>query len=161
MYLVDVDNGLALFLRSKHDALQPLFKFAAVLGSGYDTAEVKLIDAVALQLFRHTAFLYSFRQTIDEGSLSHTRFAYMQRIVLLLAAQNADSLFQFLLPPDKRIVAVQIIVYAGYEVFPGLVLLVAVFMLFVIVVVAVFINQHTCKLGHIVFQSTLQDIGRP
>ena len=120
MYLVDIYNCFAFLTNAVHDALYSFLEIASELRSGKQRTEVERVYAVVFKTFRHLALLYQRSQSVHESSLSHPRFAYMQRVVLILTAQHLYGTLQFCLTPYEWIVVGKLVVDAGHEFTPQL-----------------------------------------
>ena len=55
-------------------ALEALFKFALVLGTGHERTHVEREDALVAQVLRHVAASDALCQTFDDGSFTGTGF---------------------------------------------------------------------------------------
>ena len=84
------------------------------------------VDARAGQSFRHTAVANEGGETVDERRLAHTGIADVEGIVFVEATEHADGAFEFRFAADEGIVAVDVVVDAGDEAAPVVVLLVVV-----------------------------------
>ena len=65
-------------------------------------------------------------EAVDERRLAHTRIADVEGIVLVEATEHADGAFEFRFAADEGIVAVDVVVDAGHEAAPVVVLLMVV-----------------------------------
>ena len=135
MDLVDINDVLgALLLNAVHDLLDAVLEVATILGACKKGADVELIDAAALETLGHTAFLNHSGKAPDEGGLPHSGLAHMQRIVLIATAEHLDSTLQLLLATDEGIVVLEVIVHAGNESAPGVLVFASTCLLFQMVV---------------------------
>ena len=163
MNFIDIDNGVPFLADTFHNHLQPFFEVASELCPCQQASQVEGIDAGMLQAFRHIAAFDAGCQSVGEGSLSDTRFADVERVVLFLAAQYLDGAFQFGFAAYQRVMLVQGIVQAGDVVAPGL--LSGVFFLLSVVPVLVVCliggNQFLHEFGLFAVQLCLQQVCRP
>ena len=118
--LIDVDNGIALSNRSFHHHLDALLEVTTKLRAGKHRPHVHLVDATALQTFRHLTTLNALSQSIHQGRLAYTRFAHMQRVVFLLPTEHLNSALQFLITADEGIMVGKCVVDTGDKASPGL-----------------------------------------
>ena len=123
---VDVGNGVPLFGHAVDDAEESLLELAAILRSAEEGAEMEGVDARAGEAFGHTAVANESGEAVDERGLAHAGIADVEGIVLVETAEHADGAFEFRLAADEGIVAVDVVVDAGDEVAPVVVLLVVV-----------------------------------
>ena len=120
MNLVDINNVLiALFEDAIHNLLDAVFEIATILGAGKQRADVELINAAALQSLGHTTLFYHTGQAPDKCCLTHTRFAHMQRIILVFATKHLDGSLQLGLATNERIVILIQLVHTGNQLAPG------------------------------------------
>ncbi|MNL39554.1 hypothetical protein D3C87_1618390 [compost metagenome] len=83
MHLVDEQDDIAVFgLHFVEHALQPLFEFAAILGTGNQRAHVERHQLLVLQAFRHVAIDDTKRQTFGDRRLADAGFADQHGVVL-------------------------------------------------------------------------------
>ncbi len=102
--LVDEQDNLPLrLLYLVEDGLQPLLKLAPVLGTGDQGAHVQGEDGLVLQGGRHVALDDPLGQALGDGGLAHAGLADEHRVVLALAAQDADDVADLVVPADHRI----------------------------------------------------------
>ena len=112
-------------------------------------------------------------QPIDQCRLAYAGLTYMQRVVLLLAAEYLDGAFQFGFATNERVLLVHDIVEAGHQLSPG-----AVFVIIIqnrIVGVFHFRNQtcqevlfltlqlafeQPCSIAVLQFQQSLHQMGQ-
>ena len=162
MYLVDIHNIIiALLLNAVHDHLDAVFEIAAILRSCQQRAHIELVDFAAFQSLRHSPFFNQPGQSPDESRLAYSRFAHMQRIVLVSAAQHLNGSLEFLLTANQRILLLVEVVHAGDEPSPGCLMLVFSCLLLQMVVVVIAADELTHKLALITAQGVLQQIAGP
>ena len=101
-FVDEEDDGIVLFDDVK-DALDPFFKFAAVLGTGDDAGQVEGENALVQQAVRHVAVDDALGQAFGNGRLADARCANEDRIVLGPAAEDLDDPADFLFPADDRV----------------------------------------------------------
>jgi hypothetical protein len=100
MHLVDEQQDLALFLgHFLDDLLDTVLELAAVLGAGEQGAQIEGEQPLALQALGDVTFDQTAGETLDHGSLAHTRRTDQHRVVLGPAAENLDH------PPDLFVAA--------------------------------------------------------
>ena len=115
----------------------------------------------ALQPLRHTSLLDHPCQAPDKGCLADARLAYMQRIVLVAAAQHLHRPGEFLLTTYQRIVFLIEVVHAGHQPSPGCLVLPLARLLFQMVVELIGTDQLAHEVALLVAQCLLQQITGP
>jgi hypothetical protein len=85
------------------DGFKPFFELAAVFRAGDERAHVEGHNPFIFQTFRDIAAHNSQRQTLDNGGLSHSRFADQDRVVLGTPGKHLDDAADFFIPADYRI----------------------------------------------------------
>ena len=105
------DLALALLDLVEH-GLQPFLKLAAELGARDQRAHVERKDRVVLEPFRHVAAVDADSQPFDYGRLADAWLADQHRVVLRLAAQDADHAADLLVAADDR---VELVVARGFD----------------------------------------------
>ena len=118
MDFVDIEDGALLGSDAFHDRLEAFLKVAAVLRTGNERAEVKLVDLDVPQRLGHIGIDDALSQAINNRGLAHSRLADVQRIVLVLAAQHLDGAVKFLFTADKGVVVGKVVVDAQHIVTP-------------------------------------------
>ena len=104
MQLVDEEQDLALALADfLQHGLQPLLKFAPVLGAGDERAHVQGEDGLVLQAFGHIAADDPLGQALGDGGLAHAGLTDEHRVVLGLAGEDADDVSDLVIPADHRV----------------------------------------------------------
>ena len=83
--------------------LQPLLKLPPVLGPGDEGTHVQGKDGLVLQPRGHVALHNPLGQPLGDGGLAHPRLPDEHRVVLALAAQNADHVADLVVPADDRV----------------------------------------------------------
>ena len=102
--LVDKQNNPSF--RGRHflqHGFQPLFEFAAVLGSGNQRPHVKGNQFLVFEPFRHVAAHDPVRQPFHDRGLADTRFSDQHRIVLRPARKNLNRTADLVIAPDHGI----------------------------------------------------------
>ncbi len=104
MQLVNEQQNLpvALLNLGQH-GFQALLKFTAELGARDEGAHVQGKDAAFFQVVRHVAAHDALGQAFGDGGLAHAGLANQHRVVLGLAAQDADDITDFAVTPDDRV----------------------------------------------------------
>ena len=116
--LVDIDDDIALLGSSVHHHLDAFLEVATILRSGKHLSDVHAVDAGSLEAVGHLILVDEFGKSEDEGCLSHTRLAHVQRIVFLGTAEHLYGAVEFFLAADERIVLVYLVGDAGDELMP-------------------------------------------
>ena len=89
VYLIDEEDDAAFALGHLVDhALEPLLEFALVLGSSHQSTHIEAVELFVLQVLGHIATQYPVSQTLYDGCLTSTWFAYQYRVVLGTTRQN-------------------------------------------------------------------------
>ncbi len=102
--LVDEYDDLAVAGRDLLQyRLQALLKFAAELGACHHGTEIQRHQSLVLQAFGDVAIDDALRQTFNDRSLAHTRFADENRVVLGAAGENLNRPTDFLVAADHRV----------------------------------------------------------
>jgi len=73
---IDKQNGVMLVFQLRQQALEALFKIAAVLGTRQQRAQIEGIDHAVLDDFRHIAVHHTFGQAFGNGGFTHARFTH-------------------------------------------------------------------------------------
>ncbi len=100
--LVDKQDGPGFF-DFVDDALQPLFKLAAVHGAGHQRAHVQHHYPFTQQRVRRFAIDDTLGQPFYNGCFADTRLADQRRVIFGPAGQDLDDPLDFHLAPDHRI----------------------------------------------------------
>ena len=104
MQLVDEENDLTVgFLYLVQNCLQPLLKFAPVLGTCHQGTHIERKDGFIHQRFGDVLFHDPLGQALGNGSLANTRFADQNRVVFGLPGENADHIPDLLVTTDHRV----------------------------------------------------------
>ena len=135
--LVNVDNAVPTFANALEHRLHAFFELTVVAGSSHHRGHFEGKDLIALQPLRHISLLYHPHQTIDEGGLAHTGFADEKRIVLVLAAEDADASREFALTAHKGVLVLVDLVETGDQVLPRFALWAVVVILLIVVLLEV------------------------
>ena len=118
--LVDIHNVLiALFKDAIHNLLDAVLEIATILGAGKQRTNVELVNTAAFQSLGHTTLLYHTGQAPDKCSLTHTRLAHMQRIILVFATKHLNGSLQLGFATDEGIVILVQVVHTGNQFAPG------------------------------------------
>ncbi len=83
--------------------LEPVFKFAAILGPGDHRAQVHRDELLVFQRFRHVTADDPPGQPLGNRCLAHARFANQHRVVLRAPRQHLHHPPDFLVAPDHGI----------------------------------------------------------
>ena len=83
--------------------LEPLFEFAAVLGSGDQRAHVERHDALVLEAFGNVAAHDALGQALDDRGLADAGLADEHRVVLRSPRQDLDDAPDLVVAADNRI----------------------------------------------------------
>ena len=104
MQLVDEEQDLALGLADLlQHSLQPLLKFAPVLGAGDQRPHVQGEDGLVLEPLGHIAPDDPLGQTLGDGGFAHAGLADEHRVILGLAGEDADDVSDLVVPADHRV----------------------------------------------------------
>ena len=121
VYLVDIyDVVITLIHNAIHHLLDSFLKVTTELGAGQQSAHIQLVDMCSAQTLGHLLFHDESCQPPHDSRLAHTRFAHVQRIVLVPPAQHLYGALKFLLASDERGVPLYHIVHAGHQIPPDL-----------------------------------------
>ena len=103
MNLVNEQHAVAGGLNLVNDLLEPLLKFAPVLGAGNQRAHIQRHQPLALQSIGNIAGGNLLRHRFHYGGLAHAGLAHQHRVVLGAPAQNLGDPFDFRAASDDRI----------------------------------------------------------
>ena len=101
--LVDEQDRVACAADFIHHCFDAFFELTAVLCAGDHHGEVKNDDALVTQQFRNIALNDHLGKALDDGGLSHARFAQQHRIVLLTSAENLRDAFDLVFAANDGI----------------------------------------------------------
>ena len=90
-------------LQFRQHGLQPLFKVAAIAGTGQQRAHIEGEDRGAFQHGRHIAIDDALRKALGNGRLADTGFSDIERVILRPPAQDLDGAFDLEVAPDQRV----------------------------------------------------------
>ena len=152
---------MTLLLYAVHDLLDAVLEVPAILRARQQRTDVELVDATALQAFRHLSLLNHPRQSPHEGRLAHTGFTHVQRIILIPSAQHLDRPFQFLLTSYQRVMLLIQLVHAGHQPSPSRLVLPFARLLFQMVVELIEADQLAHEVTLLIDERVLQQIARP
>ena len=104
MQFIDEHDDLPGRVRDDlQDFLQSFLEFAPVFGSGYKRSQIKRIEGLVLQGFRHVACHDPAGQPFDDSSLADARLTDQDRVVLLPAGKDLDRAADLVITADDRI----------------------------------------------------------
>ena len=122
MDFVYINNVRCTFLLDAvHDFLDALLEIATELRAGQQGTHIELIDLAVLQSVRNLLLFDEAYQSPYQSRLSYTRFAHMQRVVLVASAKHLDGSLQFFLAAYQGVMLLVMLVHAGHHAFPCLV----------------------------------------
>ena len=134
---VDVDNAFSAVADTFEHGLHAFLEFTVIAGSCHHRGHLEGIDLVAAHPAGYPALINHPHQTIDKGGLAHTGFADEKRVVLVLAAEDADASRQFALTAHKGIAVHVDLVETGDQVLPRFALWAVVVILLIVVLLEV------------------------
>src|SRR5689334_8629471 len=102
MDFVDKQNALRS-LNFVDDALEPLFKLAAIDGAGNQRANIQHQNALVQKIFRNIAADDALGQTFDDSRLANARLANQRGVILATARQYLDNALDFVLAPNDGV----------------------------------------------------------
>ena len=104
MQLINEQNDLSFTLfHFIQNSFQTFFKLASVFCSCYQCAHIKGKQFLVFQSFRHIAADNSLRQSLYNSSLTYTRLADQNRIVLGLSGKDTHNVTDLAVTADDRI----------------------------------------------------------
>ena len=104
MQFVNEQNDLALGLFDLVEhRLEPILKFAAVLGTGEHRAEIERHEPLVLERFGHVAGNDALGQALDDGGLADAGLADQYRVILGTAREDLDRAAYLVVTPDHRV----------------------------------------------------------
>ena len=104
MQLVDEEDDVALLLGEiGQHGLEPLFKLAAILGTGHQRPHVQRQHPLVLEPLRHFAVDDALSQPLDDGGLADTRSTDQHRVVLGTALQHLNGTADLVITVDHRV----------------------------------------------------------
>ena len=122
MDFVYINNVRCTFLLDAvHDFLDALLEIATELRAGQQGTHIELIDLAVLQSVRNLLLFDEAYQSPYQSRLSYTRFAHMQRVVLVASAKHLYGSLQFFLAAYQGVMLLVMLVHAGHHAFPCLV----------------------------------------
>ncbi len=101
--LVEEEHDVLRLADLFHHRLQPLLELPAVLGTGYERAQVQLEEPLLRQHVGHLVTHDALGEPLDDGGLADARLADQHGVVLGAPRQNLDDALDFRLPADDRI----------------------------------------------------------
>ena len=102
--LVDKENDCSgRLLDFPQNRFQPVFEFAAILGSGQHPAKIQRDHLLLFESLRNVPGDDALRQSFDDGGFAHTRLSDQHGIVLGSARQDLDDPPDLVVPSDDRI----------------------------------------------------------
>jgi hypothetical protein len=93
MDLVDEKYRIRMFLELAHDRFEPLLEIASITCPGEHRTHIEREYLCVLQNLGDVTLAYLESKTLGESGLTHTRFADVERIVLLSTTQHLDRSF--------------------------------------------------------------------
>ena len=90
MDLVEEEDDVPRPARLVDNLLEPLLELAAILSAGDETRHIEGDDSLGLHFLRNLAAVYGLRKPFYDGSLSHSRLAYKDGVVLGAPREDLD-----------------------------------------------------------------------
>ena len=118
MNLVNIHNRVGNGEQAFHDQLPAFLKITAILRTCQERTHIEGEYLSIFQAFGHITPFDSFCQSIDERSLTHSRVAHVERIVLIATAEHTNRAFQFVLATDEGIASFQMIIHTRHPLSP-------------------------------------------
>ena len=104
MQLINEQNDLALGLFDLVEhRLEPILKFAAVLGTGEHRTEIERYEPLVLERFGHVAGNDALGQALDDGGLADAGLADQHRIILGASRKYLDRAAYLVVTADHRV----------------------------------------------------------
>ena len=104
MQLIDEEDDLPLGLAHLlQHGLEPLLKFAPVLGAGDQGAHIQGEDGMILQPVGHIAPDDPLGQPLSDSGLAHAGLTDEDGVVLRLSGEDADDVADLAVPADHRV----------------------------------------------------------
>ena len=116
--LVDIHNRVGNGEQAFHDQLPAFLKIATILRTCQERTHIEGEYLSIFQAFGHVTHFDSFCQSIDERSLTHSRVAHVEGIVLVATAEHTNRAFQFVLATDEGIASFQMIIHTRHPLSP-------------------------------------------
>ena len=162
MDLVDIDDvAVALLLDAVHDLFDAVLEVTTILCAGKQSADIELVDAATLQTFGHSPLLDHPGESPDEGCLADAWFSDVQGIVLVATTEHLYRALQFFLAAYQGIVFLIVLVHAGHQFPPGILMFLDARILFQMVLVFKGGDKLTHEVTQVVAQQFLQQETRP
>ena len=104
MEFIDEQNNLPFrLLHLIEHSLQPLLKFAPVLGASHQGAHIQGKDGLVLQTRGYVPFDNPLGQPFGDGGFAHAWLADEHGVILALSGQNANDIPDLVIPSDHRV----------------------------------------------------------
>ena len=121
VYLVNIDDVVLGFATDAvHNLLDAVLEVAAILCARQERPHVELVDAAVLQSLWHVAAVDAACQPPYQCRLADARFADVQRIVLVTAAEHLNGALKLCFAANERVAFLHVVVHAGDEPSPSL-----------------------------------------
>ena len=101
--LIDEKDDVAVLFSLLHYLLDTVFKFAAVLSTGYHAGKIQREQLFVQQLFRHFALCNFLSQSLGNGRLANTGLTDKTGVVLTAAGQDLDHPLDLFITTNDRI----------------------------------------------------------
>ena len=103
MNLVDEEDVILGFLQLSNNLLHAVLKLTAILGSCYQTCQVKRPDLLSAQDVRNVARSNKLSQALNNGGLTNARISQDKWVVLLAARKNLHDTLNLAVTTDDRV----------------------------------------------------------
>ena len=101
--LVNEEDVILGFLQLSNNLLHAVLKLTAILGSCYQTCQVKCPDLLSAQDVRNVAGCNELSQTLNNGGLTNAGIAQDKWVVLLAAGKNLHDTLYLAVTTDDRV----------------------------------------------------------
>ena len=103
VHLVHKEDHVPTALYLRQHIPQPLFKFSPVFGACHQACHIEAYQPFVLELGRHISQGHPLGQPLGNGGLTHPRFSYQSRIILVLPAEDPHHHVDLPVPSDHRL----------------------------------------------------------
>ena len=101
--LVDEEDVILGFLQLSNNLLHAVLKLTAILGSCYQTCQVKRPNLLSAQDVRNVARSNELSQALNNGGLTNAGIAQDKWVVLLAAGKNLHDTLNLAVTADDRV----------------------------------------------------------
>ena len=103
MNLVDEEDVILGFLQLSNNLLHAVLKLTAILGSCYQTCQVKRPNLLTAQNVRNVAGCNKLSQALNNSSLANTRIAQDKWVILLATCKNLHDTLNLAVATNDRV----------------------------------------------------------